>query len=140
MTPTPNRRWLRFSLRTLFVVVTVLVCWLGCELNWIRQRHRAIGSGRIDSGDEFYAFTGWPLLVDAPGILGLFGERGYGILLFEVSSPDLKLTQSETIELDHLRQLFPEAQIDLTWTEPQSASPPSRVKQSTGSAYDGFKM
>ncbi len=38
MTPTPNRRWLRFSLRTLFVVVTVLACWLGWQLFVIRDR------------------------------------------------------------------------------------------------------
>ena len=30
---------LRFSLRTLFVLVTALACWLGCEFNWIRERH-----------------------------------------------------------------------------------------------------
>jgi TRAP-type C4-dicarboxylate transport system permease small subunit len=28
MTPAPKRRW-SFSLRTLFVVITVLACWLG---------------------------------------------------------------------------------------------------------------
>ena len=35
----PKRRWFRFSLRMMFVVVTVFGCWLGYELNWIRQRH-----------------------------------------------------------------------------------------------------
>jgi hypothetical protein len=34
----PNRRWFQWSLRTLFVVVTVFGCWLGYEFNWIRQR------------------------------------------------------------------------------------------------------
>jgi hypothetical protein len=38
MTPLPKRRWFAFSLRTLFVVVTLVACWLGYELNWIRQR------------------------------------------------------------------------------------------------------
>ncbi len=42
-TPTANRRWLRFSLRTLFVVVTVLCVWLGYELNWIRHAMRHTG-------------------------------------------------------------------------------------------------
>ncbi len=37
MTTTPNRRW-TFTLRTLFVVVTVFGIWLGYEWNWIRQR------------------------------------------------------------------------------------------------------
>ena len=30
--------WLRFSLRTLFVVMTVVCCWLGWELSVVRQR------------------------------------------------------------------------------------------------------
>ena len=34
----PKRRWPQFSLRTLFVVVTVFGCWLGYQLNWIQQR------------------------------------------------------------------------------------------------------
>jgi WD40 repeat protein len=33
MTPAPNRRWFRFSLRTLFVVVTILCVWLGIRFH-----------------------------------------------------------------------------------------------------------
>jgi hypothetical protein len=33
-----RRRWLSFSLRTLFVAVTVFACWLGWELNIVRER------------------------------------------------------------------------------------------------------
>ena len=36
----PNRRWFRYGLRTLFVVVTAVACWLAYELNWIYQRHK----------------------------------------------------------------------------------------------------
>ena len=45
MTTTTTRRWFRFSLRTLFVVVTivcVLAGWLTYSLNWISQRHAFI--------------------------------------------------------------------------------------------------
>jgi hypothetical protein len=38
VTPDTSRRWFRYSLRTLFVVVTAFACWLGYEWNWIRQR------------------------------------------------------------------------------------------------------
>ena len=40
MTTRPRRRWFRFafSLRTLFVVVTIVGVWLGWELKIIRQR------------------------------------------------------------------------------------------------------
>ena len=38
MTIALKRRWLRYSLRTLFVVVTVVAIWLGLELKFIRER------------------------------------------------------------------------------------------------------
>jgi hypothetical protein len=44
MTPAPKGRWFRFSLRTLFVVVTVFGCWMGYEVNWIRQRRALLSS------------------------------------------------------------------------------------------------
>jgi hypothetical protein len=37
----PRRRWYQFSLRTMFVLVTVacvVLAWVGYSLNWIRQR------------------------------------------------------------------------------------------------------
>jgi hypothetical protein len=44
MTPAPKRRWLQFSLRTLFVAVTVFGIWLGREANIVRQRQLAIAN------------------------------------------------------------------------------------------------
>ena len=40
----PKRRWFRFSLRTLFVLVTIIGAWLGYQLNWIRQRHEFLAA------------------------------------------------------------------------------------------------
>ena len=37
----PRRRWFRFSLKTLFVVLTLFGVWLGVQVNWIRQRREA---------------------------------------------------------------------------------------------------
>jgi hypothetical protein len=34
----PKRRWFQFSLRTLFVVVTVFAIWLGWQLKTVRDR------------------------------------------------------------------------------------------------------
>lgn len=34
----PPRRWFRFSLRTMFIVVTALCCWLAWECRVVRQR------------------------------------------------------------------------------------------------------
>lgn len=38
MTPAPKRRWLRFSLRTMFVGVTAFGLWLGWHFSDVRQR------------------------------------------------------------------------------------------------------
>ncbi len=40
--PGAKRRWFTFSLRTLFVVVTVFACWLGWNVNRVRQRNHLI--------------------------------------------------------------------------------------------------
>src|SRR6266496_1528860 len=36
-----SRRWLRFSLRGMFVVLTLFGIWLGFQVNWMRQRQEA---------------------------------------------------------------------------------------------------
>lgn len=41
MTEPTKRRWFTFSLRTLFILVTVFCVWLGWELNIVRQRSQA---------------------------------------------------------------------------------------------------
>ncbi len=38
-TPQPRRRWFGYSLRTLFVAVTLFAVWLGWELKFIRERN-----------------------------------------------------------------------------------------------------
>lgn len=71
----PRRRCFRFSLRTLFVVVTVFGCWLGYQLNWIRQRHAYLRTKGTWEDPVDYDSTTWhePL---PPWPLGLFGEKG----------------------------------------------------------------
>ena len=60
MIPAPNRRWFRFSLRTMFVVVTLVGCWLGNSLIWIKQRHELLDKSRGSSKGK----------VSAPGHYG----------------------------------------------------------------------
>jgi hypothetical protein len=43
MTATIRRRF-RFGLRTLFVMVTLLACWLGWELKFVQERRAMLGS------------------------------------------------------------------------------------------------
>jgi hypothetical protein len=42
MTAKPRRRWFSFSLRTLFVLVTLLSVWLGYELKIVRERRALV--------------------------------------------------------------------------------------------------
>ena len=48
MTTAHKRRWPRFSLRTLFVVVTVFCVWLGWNLPIVRQREQVLVSLRSE--------------------------------------------------------------------------------------------
>jgi len=117
----PKRRWFRFSLRTLFVIVTVLGGLLAYQLNWIRQRHEIIAFYETSVAPKTgYA---WPLDVvsyaateefppyrTAPWNLRLFGERGYAELgLFRHVSDS---------ELLRIKGLFPEAEVIRTDEEP----------------------
>jgi hypothetical protein len=50
MTP-PRRRWFAFTLRTMFVGVTmlgILSAWVGYSYNWIIERHQFRRSRAID--------------------------------------------------------------------------------------------
>ena len=100
MTP-PHRRWFAFSLRTMFVVVTVagvLLAWVGYSLDWIRQRERFAATRAL----EYWPDPSDKSPVAAPGCLWLFGEPGRGALLV-----------LEPSDLESGRRLFPEADVDL---------------------------
>jgi hypothetical protein len=55
MTPAPKRRWFRYSLRTLFVVVTAVCCWLGWQAKMVNDR-RAMRNDIEESGGKFPSF------------------------------------------------------------------------------------
>jgi hypothetical protein len=111
----PRRRW-SFTLRTLFVVVTVLaipLSWVGYQLNWIRERHRALEGGRVshmwrkissEHPDEFGAD-------DPPWQLRLFGERCRGeTLIADGLSDD---------EAKRIQSLFPEYKLHNVFNRPE---------------------
>src|SRR5688572_26854602 len=50
MTDQPRLRWFRFGLRTLFVVVTLLCCYLAWETSVVRQRKAALQELRSKGG------------------------------------------------------------------------------------------
>jgi hypothetical protein len=105
MNPTPKRRWFQFGLRTLFVVVTVFGIWMGCEMNWIRQRHALLA--------EFPKWAAFSSVDEsaAPGMLRLFGEHGHAILEVRVIVDDWSQPLDATADVEKAERLFPEAQV-----------------------------
>ena len=112
MIPAP-KRWFRWSLPTMFVVVTVAGCWLGYSLNWIRQRHEVLAR-------EFHGRRctyGVPprdlQRADVPWTLRMFGEQPYYVVYWsamrEEPTANFAPSEAEQAELSHVRRLFPEA-------------------------------
>ena len=97
--PATRTRRLRFGLRTLFVLVTIVACWLGYSMNWIHQRREALASGTMQvSGPDVALF--FP--PRAPGGLWLFGEKGE----YEIIVPS-----NDEGDGQRAIRLFPEARV-----------------------------
>jgi hypothetical protein len=107
--PKPRRRWFSFSLRTMFVAVSLFCMWLGYELNWIRERRAFL---RMNMQKD-------SLAVPAPWSIRVLGERGYFIVY--VQTRYRKVISDETLDVETIRRLndarrlFPEAAIDFTF-------------------------
>jgi hypothetical protein len=114
------RRWFRFGLWAMFVLVTVVALWLAYEVRWMRAREAFIadeGAAR----EEHREATWWSVAVavapgqppmQAPGMLALLGEQGYAGISFLAESPTMRqLTDRDRQRLATARRLFPEAQI-----------------------------
>src|SRR5689334_19696866 len=63
---TTRRRWLRYSLRTLFVLVTLLCVWLGLWANRAERQKRAVAWFKAHGGEVHYdyEFTMHPAKTD----------------------------------------------------------------------------
>ena len=103
------RRWFRFSLRTLFVLVTLFCVWLGYQLNWVRQRREEIKCERVEAGHTQMCFqtSAEPPTYQAPALLRFFGECGYASLW----TRDFQTNEQSLAEAHRVRRLFPEATI-----------------------------
>jgi hypothetical protein len=111
--PRPER-WPQFTLRGLFVLVTIfgVAMWLGVQVRWIRDRH-AILEGTAD-------WSGTIPLRRAPWSIHLFGETGYEQI--HVPIPDIEHPTADDRRLKrHVESLFPEA--DVGFTDPFPAPP-----------------
>lgn len=141
--PVPKRRWFRYSLRTLFVVVTVVCCWLGYHLNWIAQRHAFLADETLvrerhpdPAHASMSAGIAWrdpQAPRRAPGMLWIFGEGGwtsFGVLVQSRSVDDL--TDHDWDRISDARSLFPESEVIAVhvWDTSHAGIVSSRVKGS----------
>ena len=118
MNEKPRRRLFRFNLPTrlvLFVMAAASLVWIAYSLNWIRQRREVISRAQAN-GAQF----GPGDSVDAPGMLWLFGERGYGKVWISVD-PRKPWENDGSMEAARLAKLFPEAKRFSTIIAPRSS-------------------
>ena len=115
MTTQPRRRWLRFafSLRAMFVVVTIFGIWLGWQVKIVRERRAILAEiQRIDEGELNETYL--PLTLD-----GYDDDSGYyeytrvslvRRLLGDDSYVTIKLpTSIDSQWIDRVEAAFPEA-------------------------------
>jgi hypothetical protein len=118
MNEKPRRRWFRFSLRTLFVLVTLLGCvmgWVVYSLSWIRQRDELLYVEGVSAGFYMPADN----RPRGPGLLWIF-EGGFDFVEVVIDAPKARQgrgpvsgvrTQREQELLERAASLYPEAEV-----------------------------
>ena len=114
----PRRRWTRWSLRGLLLVIVVFGIWLGYEMNWIRERRilaarqaAMIATLRQPLRDvEVYreAPQNQPLPASILNFLGEPSRQMVMVVLWDQSASG-KVDASAESELQYAAELFPES-------------------------------
>ena len=106
----PNKRWFRFSLRSLFIVITAFACWLGYYVNWIRDRHQALNgveySANIEELNNNVVVT-LPPPHPFPWSLTVLGEQPVNA----IAIPGSKSDPGNEAKIASFARLFPEADV-----------------------------
>jgi hypothetical protein len=115
--PLPNRRWLRFSMRTMLLLWTVVTIWGGWNLHRVHQRRDALS--RLRANPAYHLVTArWliekripslpsfevpPPVAEVPIIRHLLGDSAIQTIYFAPDRPEAELRQ--------WADLFPEAEL-----------------------------
>ena len=105
-TENPKRRWWRFKLRTLMIVVAISsipLVYAGRQAQNVRERKAMIETIR-DTGGTVYPFASVELFSDGPALWcrKQFGDPGYGL----VNLPAAMSTEALAVQ-----RLFPESTV-----------------------------
>jgi hypothetical protein len=87
----------------MFVVFTLVSCWIGYNVNWIGQRHAAMENVRSSSGCFYLAQGRIPPPHPFPTALRLLGEKPVRVLLLGAGA--------DSSQADSFHALFPEAAV-----------------------------
>lgn len=108
-----DRRWFRFSLRALFLLVTLVALWFGYYRSWMLQRQDARAWMHAQGiGGSFGGMS--PNSSAFPWGLRLLGEERLEFFLieYEPTSRFLEPPPDEYLKLvERIRRLFPEADV-----------------------------
>ena len=108
-----RRRWLSFSLRSLFVLVTVVCIYLFWAMNWIHQRREFLLQQPVTDNSEVLMLLLGEEERPAPLLLRILGERG--VIRIDINE-DFFRKHAEKQKLAELNEtaerLFPEATVE----------------------------
>jgi hypothetical protein len=114
---------IRFSLRTMFVVLTVFCIWLGWESSVVRQRQAVLKELKGNPAFQFTSAHEWakrfpagsavPSIAKVPLLRGWLGDEAIQEIWFM-----RHLQGFSELELQRLTRVFPEAQLQESHPEP----------------------
>ena len=103
MNVTVKRRWLRFSVRTLLIAVTIFCVWLGWQWRIVQERKSLIA---LVSRRNYVTLNHWPdPNVDFSWVRKLLGDQ---LLHADIFVPDDSLSAQERRDIE---RALPEAKI-----------------------------
>jgi hypothetical protein len=111
-----NRRWFRFSLRTMFLLVTTVCGILGWNLKIVRERQAAMKWLEDLGGSAMDCQCIYSMMLDGPRVVRSYNDKLRPSWLRKVLG-DKKIMTVElpptltTIERNRIWAIFPEAQI-----------------------------
>ena len=117
MVEKPRRSWFSFSLRTMFVVMTVLCCWLAWESNVVRQRKIVLKDLSTKPGIEVTTAAAWKERIgrslsplEPPAQISLV-RRSLGDEAIQEIGYIADFDEPSPAELGRLARIFPEAKL-----------------------------